>query len=56
VVGSSLIFQGRVIIQLTPTVAAGSMALAAAIGFVSAAVPGLNATRRDIATGLRAIV
>jgi putative ABC transport system permease protein len=56
VVGSSLLFQGRVTIQLTPMVAIGSIGLAAAIGLVSAAVPGLNATRRDIATALRAIV
>jgi len=56
VVGGRLIFQGRVMIQLTPMVAAGSIALAGAIGFVSAAIPGMNATRRDIATALRAIV
>jgi len=37
-------------------VATGSIALAAAIGFLSAAVPALNATRRDIATALRATV
>jgi len=56
VVGSNLIFEGRLIIQLTPMVATGSIALAAAIGFLSAAVPALNATRRDIATALRATV
>ncbi len=56
VVGSNLIFAGRLIIQLTPMVAAGSIALAGAIGLLSAAVPALNATRRDIATALRATV
>ena len=55
VVGSNLIFEGRLIIHLTPAVAAGSIALAAAIGLVSAAIPALTATRRDIATALRAV-
>ena len=44
------------IIHLTPMVAFGSVALAATIGFVSAAIPALTATRRDIATALRATV
>jgi putative ABC transport system permease protein len=56
VVGSNLIFEGRLIIHLTPMVAIGSIALAAAIGFTSAAIPALTATRRDIATALRATV
>ena len=37
-------------------VAAGSIALAAGIGFLSAAIPALNVTRRDIALALRATV
>jgi putative ABC transport system permease protein len=56
VVGSNLIFEGRLIIHLTPMVALGSIALAAAIGFMSAAIPALTATSRDIATALRATV
>jgi len=56
VVGSNLIFEGRLVIHLTPMVALGSIALAAAIGFMSAAIPALTATRRDIATALRATV
>jgi putative ABC transport system permease protein len=56
VVGSNLIFEGRLIIHLTPMVALGSIALAAAIGFMSAAIPALTATHRDIATALRATV
>ena len=54
--GSHLLFAGRLVLQLTPTVATGSIALAAAIGLVSAAIPALTATRRDIATSLRATV
>ncbi len=56
VAGSNLIFAGRLIIQLTPMVATGSIALAAAIGLLSAAIPAFNATRHDIATALRATV
>jgi ABC-type antimicrobial peptide transport system permease subunit len=56
VLGSDLFFGGRLIIHLTPTVAVGSVALAAGIGLLSAAVPALTATRRDIATALRATV
>jgi putative ABC transport system permease protein len=56
IVGSNLIFEGRLIIHLTPAVAIGSVALAGAIGFLSAAIPALTATRRDIATALRATV
>jgi putative ABC transport system permease protein len=56
VVGSNLIFAGRLIIHLTLPVAAASIALAAAIGLVSAAIPALTATGRDIATALRATV
>jgi len=54
--GSHLLFAGRLVLQLTATVAAGSIALAAAIGFLSATIPALTATRRDIATALRATV
>ncbi len=54
--GSDLIFQGRLILELTAPVAAGSIALAAGIGLVSSAIPALNATRRDIAIALRATV
>jgi putative ABC transport system permease protein len=54
--GSHLLFAGRLMIQLTPPVAAGSIALAGGIGFLSAAIPALTATRRDIATSLRATV
>jgi putative ABC transport system permease protein len=54
--GSNLIFAGRLIIHLTLPVAAGSIALAAAIGLVSAAIPALTATGRDIASALRATV
>ncbi len=54
--GSRVIFTGRLVLELTPTVAAGSIALAAGIGLLSAAIPALNATRRDIATALRATV
>jgi putative ABC transport system permease protein len=56
ILGSDLLFGGRLILHLTPGVAAGSVALAAAIGLFSAAIPALNATRRDIATALRATV
>jgi putative ABC transport system permease protein len=56
VLGSDLLFAGRLMIHLTPMVAAGSIALAAAIGLLSAAIPALNATRHDIATALRATV
>ena len=56
IAGSHLLFAGRLMIQLTPPVAAGSIALASAIGFLSAAIPALTATRRDIATSLRATV
>ncbi|HVN29796.1 MAG TPA: ABC transporter permease, partial [Candidatus Binataceae bacterium] len=54
--GSRLIFGGRIVLQLTKTVAIGSIALAAAIGLISAAIPAWTATRRDIATSLRATV
>jgi putative ABC transport system permease protein len=54
--GSRLMFAGRLMIQLTPPVAAGSIALAGAIGFLSAAIPALTATGRDIASSLRATV
>ena len=56
VLGSDLLFGGRLIIHVTPMVATGSIALAAAIGFLSAAIPAFNATHRDIATALRATV
>jgi putative ABC transport system permease protein len=56
VLGSDLLFAGRLVIHLTPMVALGSIVLAAAIGLLSAALPALNATRRDIATALRATV
>jgi putative ABC transport system permease protein len=56
ILGSDLVFGGRLIVHVTPMVAFGSVDLAAAIGLVSAAIPGLNATRRDIATALRATV
>ena len=56
ILGSDLLFAGRLIIHLTPMVAFGSVGLAAAIGLVSAAIPALNATRHDIATALRATV
>ena len=56
ILGSDLVFGGRLIVHVTPMVAVGSVALAAAIGLVSAGIPALNATRRDIATALRATV
>jgi len=56
ILGSDLLFAGRLVLHLTPAVAAGSIALAAAIGLLSAAIPALNATRHDIATALRATV
>jgi putative ABC transport system permease protein len=56
ILGSDLFFAGRLLLHLTATVAAGSIALAAGIGLLSAAIPALNATRRDIATALRATV
>jgi putative ABC transport system permease protein len=56
ILGSDLLFGGRLIIHLTSTVAVGSVALAAGIGLISAVIPALNATRRDIATALRATV
>jgi len=56
ILGSDWLFAGRLILHLTPGVAVGSIALAAAIGFLSAAIPALNATRHDIATALRATV
>jgi putative ABC transport system permease protein len=56
IVGSHLLFEGRLIIHLTPMVTTGSVALAGTIGLLSGAIPALNATRRDIATALRATV
>jgi ABC-type antimicrobial peptide transport system permease subunit len=56
ILGSDLLFAGRLMIHLTPMVALGSIGLAAAIGWLSAAIPALNATRRDIASALRATV
>jgi putative ABC transport system permease protein len=56
VLGSDLLFGGRLVIHVTQTVAFGSVALAASIGLVSAAIPALTATQRDIATALRATV
>ncbi len=56
VLGSDLLFGGRLIIHLTPMVAVGSVALAAGIGLLSAVIPALTATHRDIATALRATV
>jgi putative ABC transport system permease protein len=56
ILGWDWLFGGRLVLHLTPAVGAGSIALAAAIGFLSAAIPALNATRRDIATALRATV
>jgi putative ABC transport system permease protein len=56
ILGSDLLFGGRLVIHLTTTVAVGSVALAAGIGLLSAAIPGLTATHRDIATALRATV
>jgi putative ABC transport system permease protein len=43
------------LLHLLPSVAAESIALAAAIGLLSIAIPALGATRRDIAAALRAI-
>jgi len=54
ILGSDMLFAGRLVIHLTLTVALGSVGLAAGIGFLSAAIPALNSTRRDIATALRA--
>jgi len=54
--GAYLIFAGRLILQVTPAVAAGSIALAALIGLLSAAIPALTATHRDISAALRATV
>jgi ABC-type antimicrobial peptide transport system permease subunit len=54
--GSNLLFAGRLVLQVTPSVAAGSIAVAAAIGFLSAAIPALTATRHDISVALRATV
>lgn len=54
--GAYLLFAGRLILQVTPAVAAGSIALAAVIGFLSAAIPALTATRHDISAALRATV
>lgn len=56
ILGSDLLFAGRLFIHVTPLVGFGSVALAGAIGFLSAAIPAVNATRRDIATALRATV
>jgi putative ABC transport system permease protein len=56
ILGSDLLFAGRMVLHLTPAVAAGSIALASVIGLSSAAIPALNATRYDIATALRATV
>src|SRR6202162_205815 len=39
--GAYLLFAGRLILQVTPAVAIGSIALAAVIGFLSAAIPAL---------------
>jgi putative ABC transport system permease protein len=55
-VGSYLLFAGRLVLAVTPSVAIGSIALSAAIGLLSAAIPALNATRHDIAAALRATV
>ena len=56
ILGSDMLFAGRLVLHLTPMVALGSVGLAAAIGLLSAAIPALNATRRDIANALRATV
>ena len=42
-------------VHLTPLVAVASVAIAAAIGFLSVAIPALSATRRDIVEMLRAV-
>ena len=56
VVGPNLLFAGRVVFRLMPSVAAETIGIAAAIGLLSAAIPALNATRRDIAEALRATI
>jgi putative ABC transport system permease protein len=56
VVGPNLLFAGRIVFRLMPSVAAETIAIAAAIGLLSAAIPALNATRRDIAEALRATI
>ena len=43
------------VLKLMPSVAAESIAIAALIGLLSAAIPALNATRHDISDALRAI-
>ena len=43
------------VLKLMPSVATESIAIAALIGLLSAAIPALNATRRDISDALRAI-
>jgi putative ABC transport system permease protein len=55
-IGSYLLFAGRLVLAVTPSVAIGSIALSATIGLLSAAIPALNATRQDIAAALRATV
>jgi putative ABC transport system permease protein len=56
VVGSSLFFEGRLVFRVMPSVASETIATAAIIGLLSAAIPALNATRRDIADALRATI
>lgn len=56
VVGSTLFFEGRLVFRLMPSVAAETIAIAAAIGLLSAAIPAFNATRREIAEALRATI
>lgn len=53
IAGANLLGPGLVV-YLMPRVAIGSMAVAAAIGTLSAAIPALLATRRDISAMLRA--
>ncbi|HXN87008.1 MAG TPA: ABC transporter permease, partial [Candidatus Binataceae bacterium] len=56
VVGSSLFFEGRLVFRLMPSVASETIGIAAIIGLLSAAIPALNATRREIADALRATI
>lgn len=53
IAGSNLLGPGLVV-YLMPRVAVGSIGVAAAIGLLSAAIPALLATRRDISAALRA--
>jgi putative ABC transport system permease protein len=52
--GADLFGPGGLVIYLLPKVAIGSMAVAAAIGTLSAAIPAILGTRRDISAMLRA--